>query len=110
MRKGSPRLAKQQLEYLRRALRELVAEDACSWWNEQADEDVAVDDEWIDWVETYEDALDALCRIGIDPYEEPMEWAEFLDPLGGFEPSSGASSANPACFLDYLTETYGPIR
>lgn len=103
-------LVKQHIEYLRRTLRELVAEEACSWWNEQEDEDEAGDDEWIDWVETYEDALGGLRRIGIDPYEEPLEWAEFLDPLGGFEPSSGDSSVNLARFLDYLTETYGPIR
>jgi hypothetical protein len=108
------KLGEDHIEALQRALRELIAERSASWEDslddDAPDDDADDDDEWVDWVETYEDALDGLERLGIDPYEDPLEWIEFLDPLGGFEPGKGSEGSEESRFLEYLAVTYGARR
>lgn len=102
MARPSPKLNEDHIESLRRQLRELVAEQA---YSADAIDDDDVDDEWVDWVETYEEAIDGLSRIGVDPYDDPLEWMEFLDPLGDFEPEEKPHDEER--FLVYLERTYG---
>ncbi len=100
-----PQLDDEHIESMCRSLREIAAEQA---YEEDGMDDADVDDEWIDWVETYEEAVEGLGRLGIDPYDEPMEWVEFLDPLGNFEPQDRRDDEQQ--FLRYLRVTYGSPR
>jgi hypothetical protein len=100
-----PKLSEDHIEFLQRTLREIIAEQAYSA-DDIDDEDV--DDEWVDWVETYEEAIEGLERLGIDPYDDPLEWIEFLDPMGGFPREN--KPRDEARFLEYLAETYGVAK